>query len=69
MPKHKLDEFVESCGGQDGAMDQIVESVHDVPNGIYGKANPLVRTINGHTITIRGAMIDGVFKISTAFIP
>lgn len=69
VPKHKLDGLVTSCGGQDAAMDQMIESVQGVPNGIYGKANPLVRTINGHEVTIRGAMINGVFKISTAFIP
>ncbi|MFF3575158.1 hypothetical protein ACFYXQ_46250 [Nocardia jiangxiensis] len=69
VPKHKLDDLVTSCGGQDAAMDQMIDSVQGVPNGIYGKANPLVRTINGQEVTIRGAMINGVFKISTAFIP
>ncbi len=69
VPKHKLDGLVTSCGGEDAAMDQMIESVQGVPDGIYGKTNPLVRTVNGHTVTIRGAMINGVFKVSTAFIP
>ena len=69
MPKHNLDNFVSSSGGEDAAMDKIIDSVQGVPDGIYGKTNPLVRTIDGQTITIRGAVINGVFKISTAFIP
>jgi len=43
--------------------------VQGAPDGIYGKVNPLIRVINGYTVTIRGAMINGVFKIGTAFIP
>lgn len=69
VPKHLLNGLVESCGSEEAAMTRIIESVQGEANGIYGKSNPLIRTINGHTITIRGAMIDGVFKISTAFIP
>jgi hypothetical protein len=37
-------------------------------DGIYGTTNPLVRVINGFTVTIRGAMINGAFKIGAAFI-
>ena len=69
VPKHNLDNFVSSSGGEDAADDKIIDSVQGVPDGIYGKTNPLVRTIDGQTITIRGAVINGVFKISTAFIP
>jgi hypothetical protein len=69
VPKHKLGALIDSCGNEGATMDQIIESVQGAADGIYGKANPLVRVINGFTVTIRGAMINGVFKIGTAFIP
>ncbi|WP_194835398.1 hypothetical protein [Nocardia sp. XZ_19_369] len=69
VPKHKLDDLVKSLGGQEATMRKFIESVQGVPDGVYNGANPLVRTINGQTVEIRGAMIDGVFKIGTAYIP
>lgn len=69
VPKHKLDNLVKSLGGEEATMTKIIESVQGVPNGVYNASNPLVRTINGETVHIRGAMIDGVFKIGTAYIP
>lgn len=67
--KHNLDEFVQQSGSREQAMRKLIESVQGVPEGVYGPENALVRTIDGHTIHVRGAMIDGVFKISTAYIP
>ncbi|MFD3707426.1 hypothetical protein ACFWUP_30190 [Nocardia sp. NPDC058658] len=67
--EHKLDGFVQQSGGRETAMTKLIDSVQGVPEGVYGPTNPLVRTIDGHTIHMRGAMINGVFKISTAFIP
>ncbi|WP_280294713.1 hypothetical protein [Nocardia abscessus] len=69
VPKHKLDGLVKSLGGEEATMTKIIESVQGVPDGVYNGSNPLVRTINGQTVHIRGAMIDGVFKIGTAYIP
>ncbi|MFC1429610.1 RHS repeat-associated core domain-containing protein [Streptacidiphilus sp. N1-3] len=69
VAKHKLGALIASCGDEGATMDQIIDSVQDAPDGIYGKTNPLVRVINGYTVTIRGAMIKGVFKVGTAFIP
>jgi len=69
VPKHKLGALIASCGDEGATMDQIIESVQGAPDGIYGTSNPLIRVINGYTVTIRGAMIKGVFKIGTAFIP
>ena len=69
VPKHNLGALISSCGSEGATMDQIIESVQGAPDGIYGKTNPLIRVINGYTVTIRGAMINGVFKIGTAFIP
>jgi hypothetical protein len=51
------------------AIHVIVNSLQDgdgLPvNGIFEVA----RTINGQQITIRGAMVNGVLKIGTAFDP
>jgi hypothetical protein len=69
VPKHNLGALIQSCGSEGATMDQIIESVQGASDGIYGKVNPLIRVINGYTVTIRGAMINGVFKIGTAFIP
>ncbi|MBF6316960.1 hypothetical protein IU438_11325 [Nocardia cyriacigeorgica] len=69
VPKHKLDGLVKSLGGEEATMREIIESVQGVPDGVYDGSSPLVRTINGQTVHIRGAMIDGVFKIGTAYIP
>ncbi|MFB7877651.1 hypothetical protein ACFC06_20575 [Nocardia sp. NPDC056064] len=69
VPKHKLDNLVKSLGGEEATMTKIIENVQGVPDGVYNASNPLVRTINGETVHIRGAMIDGVFKIGTAYIP
>ncbi|WP_327120606.1 hypothetical protein OHB12_16845 [Nocardia sp. NBC_01730] len=69
VPKHKLDGLVKSLGGEEATMRKLIESVQGVPDGVYNGANPLVRTINGQTVEIRGAMINGVFKIGTADIP
>lgn len=69
VPKHKLDGLVQSLGGEEATMKKIIESVQGVPDGVYNGSSPLVRTINGQTVHIRGAMIDGVFKIGTAYIP
>jgi RHS repeat-associated protein len=69
VPKHKLGALIASCGSEGATMDQIIESVQGAADGIYGTSNPLIRVINGFTVTIRGAMINGVFKIGTAFIP
>ena len=67
---HKLGPLVESCGGsEDQAMTDMINSVGDVPDGIYGKGNEIERMINGHLVHIRGRMLDGVFKIGTAFTP
>ncbi|WP_306361318.1 hypothetical protein [Nocardia sp. CC227C] len=69
VPKHKLDGLVNSLGGEEATMRRLIESVQGAPDGVYNGSNPLVRTINGYTVEIRGAMIDGVFKIGTAYIP
>ncbi|WP_157105803.1 hypothetical protein [Nocardia sienata] len=69
VPKHKLDNLVKSLGGEETTMTKIIESVQGVPDGVYNASNPLVRTINGETVHIRGAMINGVFKVGTAYIP
>ncbi|WIX90340.1 RHS repeat-associated core domain-containing protein [Amycolatopsis sp. DG1A-15b] len=66
---HKLGPLVDSCGSEDQAMTDMIDSIGDVPDGIYGKGNEIERMVNGHLVHIRGRMMDGVFKISTAYTP
>jgi RHS repeat-associated protein len=66
---HNLQGLVNDMGGRENAMHALIKSVGKVPDGIYGTSNPLIREVGNYTITIRGRMMDGVFKISTAFIP
>jgi Pretoxin HINT domain len=69
VPKHNLAGLVSDAGSEQQAMTQIVQSVGNVPDGVYGPANQLVRQVGNYSVTIRGAMINGTFKIGTAFIP
>jgi hypothetical protein len=68
-PEHGLQDLVNAAGGRPEAMRVIVNSLQDgdgLPaNGVF----ELTRTINGQQITIRGAMLNGVPKIGTAFDP
>jgi len=68
-PEHGLQDIVNDAGGRPEAIRVIVNSLQDgdgLPaNGVF----EVTRTINGQQITIRGAMVNGVPKIGTAFDP
>jgi hypothetical protein len=68
-PEHGVQDLVNAAGGRPEAMRVIVNSLQDgdgLPaNGVF----EVTRTINGQQITIRGAMLNGVPKIGTAFDP
>jgi Putative T7SS secretion signal domain/Bacterial toxin 35 len=68
-PEHGLQDLVNAAGGRPEAMRVIVNSLQDgdgLPaNGVF----EVTRTINGQQITIRGAMLNGIPKIGTAFDP
>ena len=66
--KHGFGNLVEAAGGRSEAMKLIVDSLgagQDLP-----AAGPfeVTRLVGGEEVTIRGAMVDGVPKIGTAFI-
>ncbi len=70
VPKHNFGTLVSRLGSREAVMNRIVSSIGQVKPGVYGSRNPIVRTIMGQRVTIRGRMgTDGVFKIGTAFIP
>jgi hypothetical protein len=68
-PEHGLEDIVTEAGGRPEAMRVIVNSLQD-GDGLPAKGTfEVTRTINGQEITIRGAMVNGVPKIGTAFDP
>jgi uncharacterized protein YukE len=67
--KHGLGNLVDEAGGRPEAMRVIVNSLQD-GDGLPANGKFIVtRTINGQEITIRGAMVNGVPRIGTAFDP
>lgn len=67
--KHKFGWLVESAGGRTQAMRRIIDSLlegSDLPESGYFQVE---RIIDGQQVTIRGAVVNGVPKISTAFVP
>lgn len=67
-PEHGLGGLVDSLGGESAVMDAAQESLEgaDLPSsGLF----EVTRTIGGESVTIRGAVVDGVPKIGTMFIP
>ena len=38
-------------------------------NNVTGLIKDIVVNVNGYDITIRGAVVDGIYKIGTFFIP
>ncbi|MET9557351.1 polymorphic toxin-type HINT domain-containing protein [Streptomyces sp. NPDC006645] len=70
---HGFQDLVRNSGGREGAMKKIVDSLGDGPMTQKPGGRPgefeLDRVIDGETVTIRGRMVNGVVRISTAFIP
>lgn len=66
---HGLGDIVNEAGGRPEAMRVIVNSLQD--GGGLPERGPfqVTREINGQNITIRGAMVNGIPKIGTAFDP
>ena len=66
--KHGFADLIQAAGGRSQAMKLIVDSLgagQDLP-----ASGPFVvtRVINGAEVTIRGAMVNGIPKVGTAFI-
>ena len=67
--KHGFADLVQTAGGRSEAMKLIVDSLgagQDLPaSGPFA----VTRIIDGSEVVIRGAMVNGIPKIGTAFIP
>ena len=67
--KHGFGDIVRQAGGRSEAMREITNSLRcscDLPAA--GRFE-VQRQIYGETVTIRGAMVNGVPRIGTAFVP
>ncbi|WP_066953236.1 Hint domain-containing protein [Streptomyces lushanensis] len=70
---HGFDDLVRKSGGREQALKKIVDSLGDGPMTQKPGGRPgefeLRRVVEGETVTIRGRMVNGIARISTAFIP
>ena len=67
-PKHNFGPLVETHGSEAGAMEQIVRSLDGAglpSSGIFG----VTTQVGGQSVVVRGAVVDGVARIGTAFTP
>lgn len=65
-PKHNFDSLVSQFGSREAVMEQFVRNIGPVlPRGTF----EVTRTIGGQSVVIRGAVVNGVPRIGTAFIP
>ncbi len=67
--KHNFGDLIQAAGGRSEAMQQIVGSLSDGAGLPESGPFEVTRTIQGEVVTIRGAVVNGVPKIGTAFIP
>ncbi|WP_229816322.1 RHS repeat-associated core domain-containing protein [Streptomyces lucensis] len=67
-PKHGFERIVENSGGRAEAFRRIVNSLGDGDDLPEAGGFVVDRTIDGETVTIRGAMVNGVPRVGTAFI-
>jgi hypothetical protein len=70
--EHNLDPFVNSFGGsQDDAFRALQTEFSNVAgNYTNQQLNQGIQVVvNGYTVTVRGAIVDGTARIGTAFIP
>jgi RHS repeat-associated protein len=65
--KHKLDALVQAFGGKQGAYEALASATQRAVAGTAGPFEKVVQ-VGGQSVTVRGAVIDGVVKISTAFV-
>ncbi|MER5907448.1 polymorphic toxin-type HINT domain-containing protein [Streptomyces mirabilis] len=67
--KHGFGDLVASAGGREKALRSIMDSLHgatDLPAAGRYEVN---REIAGETVTIRGAVVNGVPRLGRAFVP
>jgi len=73
-PDHKLDGLLRVYGGnQTSAYNAIVRATQQYVNrnnitGIINRNNPVTVRVAGYNVTVQGRVMDGVFRLSTAYI-
>ena len=67
--KHGFDDIVEQAGGRSEAMREITDSLRCSCGLPTTGRFEVQRVIYGETVTIRGAIVNGVPRIGTAFVP
>nr|WP_308406118.1 DUF6531 domain-containing protein [Streptomyces sp. TML10] len=67
-PKHGFETIVKNSGGRSEAFRRIVNSLGEGDDLPESGGFVVDRTIDGETVTIRGAMVNGVPRVGTAFI-
>ncbi|SES30826.1 polymorphic toxin-type HINT domain-containing protein [Streptomyces qinglanensis] len=67
--KHGFADLVARSGGREQAMRRIVDSLGDVSDLPTAGRFEVGRVIDGENVTIRGAVVNGVPRIGTAFNP
>jgi hypothetical protein len=67
---HNLGTLIEEFGGQRGAFFAVQRAIDKrvATSGVTGLFEEVVR-VGGHTVTVRGRVIDGTAHIGTFFIP
>jgi hypothetical protein len=66
--KHGFQDLVKDSGGRSEAMRRIVDTLNDVPDLPDRGRFEVDRVINGEVVTIRGAVVNGIPRLGTAFI-
>jgi hypothetical protein len=67
-PNHNL----ERLGTPSQVIDKVTKSLFDADRaGLIPKSGPfeIVRRIEGHSVTVRGAIVNGELRYGTIFIP
>ena len=67
VPRHNLDPLVQQLGSREAVVQQMVNSVKGLTPASGTFEIPV--TIGGQTVVVRGAVVNGVTKIGTAFTP
>lgn len=66
-PKHNFQPLVQQFGSREAAMEQIVRSIGG-PLPQAGRFE-IAQNVGGQAVVIRGAVVDGIPRIGTAFTP
>jgi hypothetical protein len=67
VPKHKLDPLLQQFGSREAVVEQMLGGVKGLTPAAGAFEIPV--TIGSQTVVVRGAVVDGVVKLGTAFTP